>query len=108
MFKDPTEFQELVNKDLSKLEELFRRENIDDTKLKFDLQDLVQICKGQALNYGNILSKMSTMLTKNIRPFCLQEFFELERSAASKSELVKDKRIILFLGTTGAGKSTTI
>jgi septin family protein len=47
------------------------------------------------------------MLSK-IRPFNFQEFFKLVELCDKHSNDVKGKDIILLLGTTGAGKSTTI
>ena len=43
-----------------------------------------------------------------MRPFNFQEFFDLAVQVDEASNRIKDKEIILLLGSTGCGKSTTI
>ncbi len=59
-------------------------------------------------NYELHLNPLLTVLQKIVRPFNFQEFFDLVSKCETNSKLIEKKDIILLLGTTGAGKSTTI
>lgn len=45
---------------------------------------------------------------KSLRPFNFKEFFEFNKMISDAEKLIEDKEIILLLGTTGSGKSTSI
>ena len=85
-------------------------EQIDDTAAELLIKEVVryyEINKPSEYRY-EYLNQLISMLVKNIRPFNFQEFFELVKLCDTNSELIKNQSIILILGTTGAGKSTTI
>ena len=85
-------------------------EQIDDTAAELFIKEVVRyydINKPAEYKY-EYLNPLISMLVKNIRPFNFQEFFELVQVCDTNSERIKNQSIILILGTTGAGKSTTI
>lgn len=96
--------------DLSIIKSQMEIEKIDDTAAELLIKEVVRyydINKPSDYKY-EYLNQLITMLVKNIRPFNFQEFFELVKVCDTNSEIIKGQNIILVLGTTGAGKSTTI
>ena len=53
-------------------------------------------------------SKLLRRVLKELRPLNVPEILRLVEKANSTADLVKDQNIVLFLGDTGSGKSTTI
>lgn len=86
-------------------------EKIEDTSLEIQVKNTVNyfnLNKPADYNYEQHITTLLTALQRNVRSFNFQEFFELVTLCETNSEKIKDRSIILVLGTTGAGKSTTI
>ncbi|CAF4570792.1 unnamed protein product [Rotaria sp. Silwood2] len=84
-------------------------------RLEIEVRDLLQIQEliGSAAasvnekNWHSALSELGVVLEK-IRPLNIQELFRLVEKVGDAAQKIKGKKIILFLGGTGSGKSTTI
>jgi polynucleotide 5'-kinase involved in rRNA processing len=59
-----------------------------------------------ALNLEEI-QKTTTEFLSSIKKFDLEEFFNLYSLVDESAKEIKDKDIVLLLGSTGSGKSTT-
>ena len=111
LFKETNELRlQQLRADLSIIKSQMDIEQIDDTATELLIKEVVrcyEINKPSDYKY-EYLNTLISMLVKNIRPFNFQEFFELVQVCDTNSEKIKNQSIILVLGTTGAGKSTTI
>jgi ABC-type multidrug transport system ATPase subunit len=59
-------------------------------------------------SYVNQIQKDALELLQLVIKFDFEEFFDLNEKVNSSAELIDGKDIILLLGSTGSGKSTTI
>ncbi|KAL4456870.1 hypothetical protein ABPG74_014508 [Tetrahymena malaccensis] len=93
---------------LGYLQETKNRLNVEEL-LTQDIED--NLLKIKSYINSNDLRKAvieTEILLKKIRPLNIYELKKLIIEAKQGSELVKDQEILLFLGQTGTGKSTTI
>ncbi|CAF3671837.1 unnamed protein product [Rotaria socialis] len=90
---------------LEKLTDQIKREEflMEDTKVI--LQDLKM--HKDSSNYQSIVDCLKKLL-QAIRPLNVLEIQRLVREAENTAELIRDKEIVLLIGETGTGKSTTI
>ncbi|CAF4640605.1 unnamed protein product [Rotaria socialis] len=73
------------------------------------IQNLVETCcvNIKSKNWQAILTKLKELFL-NLSPLNMQELFRLVKKVDETTHLIEGKDIILFLGETGAGKSTAI
>ncbi|CAF0898623.1 unnamed protein product [Adineta steineri] len=73
------------------------------------IQNLVETCRIsiEDKNWKAALTKLKELFQK-LSPLNMQELFRLVQKADEAAHLIQGKDIILFLGETGAGKSTAI
>ncbi|CAF2865390.1 unnamed protein product [Rotaria sp. Silwood2] len=90
---------------LEKLQDQVQREELFSERIKTYFQDLNRTIHNEDCSSTvHILSK----LLKKIRPLDLQELQRLIEKTKKAAALISDKDIILLVGITGSGKSTTI
>ncbi|CAF4857658.1 unnamed protein product, partial [Rotaria sp. Silwood1] len=90
---------------LSKLNDQITKQDLNSKEVQTSLQNL-----NIAVNSGNRSSSVDILyeLKKKIRPLNVQDIQRLVSKAKKAAELIRDKDIILLVGETGSGKSTTI
>ena len=90
---------------LSHLYDQVERQELLSEELKVTLQDL-----DRAVHSGDCLSAVCALreLLKKIRPLNVQEIQRLVAKTEQAAKLIRDKEIILLVGATGSGKSTTV
>ncbi|CAF1428217.1 unnamed protein product, partial [Didymodactylos carnosus] len=97
--------QNLIIEMLSELYDQIKRQGLLSEEIQTSLQNL-----SIAVNSGNDLSSADILheLQKRIRPLNVPEIQRLVSKAKKAAELIRNKDIILLVGETGSGKSTTI
>ncbi|CAF2770029.1 unnamed protein product [Rotaria sp. Silwood2] len=86
------------------LQDQMKRQDMFTDEIRFTLQDI-----NRFIHSNNILSAVRLLreLLRKIRPLNLQQIQRLLTKAEHAATLMRDKEIILFVGATGTGKSTT-
>ncbi|CAF1295905.1 unnamed protein product [Rotaria sordida] len=90
---------------LGKLQDQIQKEELFSEQIKTYLQDLNQAIHNEDCSS---IVRILTNLLKKTRPLYLQEIQRLIEKTKKTAELISDKDIILLVGITGSGKSTTI
>jgi predicted GTPase len=95
----------LIDTESASLYECLKKEELDSKETRRCYEKLMGKIKiDDWLSAKNILSEM----LKEIRPFDIEETLLLIKKTEEAADLIKNQNIILLLGATGAGKSTTI
>ncbi|CAF1996377.1 unnamed protein product [Rotaria magnacalcarata] len=102
--------QTIMSSDYRKLEideelQCLKLEEISSTKIQHAAETLSIYIKHE--NWKSSLIILKEILHE-IMPSNIYELFRLAKSVDDTANLIKDKKIIFFLGNTGSGKSTTI
>ncbi|CAF2001897.1 unnamed protein product [Rotaria magnacalcarata] len=97
--------QDSVIEMLGKLNDQIKKQELRSKEIQTSLQNLKI-----AVNNGTMSSAVDSLqeLEKKIRPLNVQEIQRLVSKAKKATELIRGKDIILLVGETGSGKSTTI
>ena len=77
------------------------------SKNKQKIDQLKNYCNNPDFNLQEI-QKIALELLQLVIKFDFEDFFDLNRKVDKSAELITGKDIILLLGSTGSGKSTTI
>ncbi|CAF3541480.1 unnamed protein product [Rotaria socialis] len=90
---------------LGKLNDQIKKQDLLSKEIQTSLQNLTI-----AVNSRNDSSSVNILhqLQKEIKPLNVQEIKRLVSKAKTAAELIRDKDILLLVGETGSGKSTTI
>lgn len=95
----------IVNNLLNELHDHIRRQEIMNEEIKELLGDLKKYIQSDELS--SCVSNISKIL-ENLRPLNIYEMQRFVLKAQEAADLVRDKDVVLFVGITGSGKSTTI
>ena len=102
-----SQYNDLIHTHLTNIKETFVGEIIKNNDIMAKVNLLYHLDGENIQQFERILNCL-----KSIQPlickFNFQEFFSYIQIAYKVSDLVQNKCIVLILGTTGAGKSTTI
>ncbi|CAF1341009.1 unnamed protein product [Rotaria sp. Silwood1] len=101
----PSQIDTEIAQQLKYLKERLKIEELQ----SIGIQNLVETCSINVKdeNWQAALT-IIRKLFKQLSPLNMQELFRLIEKVDDAAHLIKDKNIILFLGETGSGKSTTI
>ncbi|CAF1204485.1 unnamed protein product [Adineta steineri] len=97
--------QKFINEMLDQLEKQIQKQELFSEKIKENLQDLERYAS--SYNIPLILRCLIEILSQ-IRPLDVHEIERLVSKAKTAAKLIAGKDIILLIGETGTGKSTTI
>ena len=95
-----------VEREINILKERLKIEQADNEDLKYLYHNICS--KIEAKDFSSQLIIELERLLKKIRPLDIYEMSFLIQKANKAAALIKDQDIILLIGNTGAGKSTTI
>ncbi|CAF4554681.1 unnamed protein product, partial [Rotaria sp. Silwood2] len=103
--KVPNEIEQEIMKEFDCLKEMLRIEELQSG----EFHNIIERCSVYLRNesWKNAFTDLRKLL-KEVRPLDIQELIRLIAKVNDAAKLIKDKEIILFLGGTGTGKSTTI
>ncbi|CAF1267204.1 unnamed protein product [Adineta steineri] len=97
--------QKFINDMLDQLKKQIQKQELFSEKIQKNLQDLERCAKSH--NISLILRCLLEILSQ-IRPLNVHEIERLVSKAKNAAKLIAGKDIILLIGETGTGKSTTI
>ncbi|CAF1204521.1 unnamed protein product [Adineta steineri] len=97
--------QKFINDMLDQLREQIQKQELFSEKIQENLQDLERYASSR--NISLILRCLLEILSQ-IRPLDVHEIEQLVNKAKNAAKLIAGKDIILLIGETGTGKSTTI
>jgi len=90
---------------LKHLHSQIKRQELISGEIRMNLQELdIAVLRDDCFSTVRVLKE----LLKKIWPLNVQEIRRLIAKAEKAAEMIRNKDIILFVGTTGSGKSTTI
>ena len=95
-------------KKLEELETALMKQDLFKDKLRFMIQDLNVLYTSKAGDLMNSISKLLRAIMLEIMPVSHFEIRRLLKKAESAAEQIKERDIVLFIGDSGSGKSTTI
>ena len=101
----PAQLEREIEKEFVHLRDRLRIEELESR----DIDSLVKtaMTNTQSRNWESVLTVLKQILQR-INPLNTHELFRLVREIDDTAHLIKGKDVILFLGETGVGKSTTI
>ncbi|CAF1013256.1 unnamed protein product [Didymodactylos carnosus] len=101
----PDQIEETIQKELDDLTGRLKAEKQDSEKVK----NFLEQCRVHVKILNWSLAKPNLeMLLKELKPFDIQDMLRLIKKTDESAELITGQDIILLLGGTGSGKSTTI
>jgi flagellar biosynthesis GTPase FlhF len=103
--KVPDQIDTEIGKEFECLKERLRIEEFESTEIDYSVSAASIKIKNK--NWKCAITALRQLL-KRIQPLDMHELFRLVEKVDDAAVLVKNKEIILFMGRTGSGKSTTI
>ena len=101
----PTQFQREIEKEFVHLRDRLKIEELESKDI--DSLGKTAMTNAQSRNWESALTGLKQILQR-INPLNMHELFRLVREIDDTAHMIRGKDVILFLGETGVGKSTTI
>ena len=112
-FQDPTlkklsqQQQKEVEEEFETLEKQVIKENFNEKVISLKIKD----CRKNLSNpaYLSVINEnLNTILHNNVQILSVEKFYQITKEAIYKSDSLKNKEVVLFIGEIGCGKSSMI